>query len=75
MRNEYELSTGRKIYANGGIVGINTELEVYEGYDGIVREFTERLTPEEQDEFCDFMIALWQERKSKHLLRAAENGE
>ncbi len=61
----YELSTGRKIYANGGFVGINEELDVREGYDGNMYEYNAgQLTPAEQAEICDFMIGLWQERKA-----------
>jgi hypothetical protein len=32
------LSTGREIYAHCGIIGINDELEVYDGYDGTISE-------------------------------------
>ena len=33
-REYIELSTGKKIYANCGIVGISDDLGVYDGYDG-----------------------------------------
>lgn len=74
--HHYELSSGKKIYAHGGIVGINSELEVHDGYDGHFgrlfeasydfdeEEEARRLTEQEHDEICDFMIDLWQQRKA-----------
>ncbi len=75
-QNTYTLSSGRRIYANGGYLGINEDLSVHEGYDGTVIDFysqeylteigfeKEPLTASEQDEICDFMIDLWTKRKA-----------
>jgi hypothetical protein len=43
-------SSGRSIYANRGIVGINDSLEVYEGYDGPI------FSPVEEPEIDDLSI-------------------
>lgn len=58
------LSTGRKVYANCGIVGINDKLSTSEGYDGDLPTRDE-FDPEsdwaadERRELADYMIALW----------------
>jgi hypothetical protein len=61
-------SSGREAYTNGGIIGIDANLEVTHGYDG---QFTALprdpngpwvgldLTKEEQAELADYMIGLW----------------
>lgn len=61
--------TGREIYANHCIIGINPDLDVYEGYDGYIETSEDApliesgdtipLTPEERRELSDMMIALW----------------
>lgn len=59
--DEYILSTGRKFYANNGIVGISPDLRIYEGYDGGPDD--KNWSPEERRELADFMIGLWQRYK------------
>ena len=69
LRNEdtYEFSTGKRFYANAGLIGICPSGEVAEGYDGDVS--TSSFTPDERRELADYMIALWQQFKD-----AAERG-
>lgn len=63
---EIVLSTGKRFYANQGIIGINDELSIYEGYDGRIslREYypTEslNLSKEERKELAEYAISLWQ---------------
>lgn len=58
-------STGRTAYAHRGIIGLNDELVVSEGYDGGFWNRDDRLwakdglTKEEEIELADYMIALW----------------
>jgi hypothetical protein len=56
-------STGKEFYANKGIIGLNRDLEIFEGYDGGInqREFTKQ----EREELSDYMIDLWQAFKLK----------
>lgn len=61
------LKSGRVVYANGGIFGLSSELEVSEGYDSTVhwppREYEtleDSLTAEDMHEIADIMIARWQ---------------
>lgn len=64
--SEIVLSTGKKFYANNGIIGINDELSIYGGYDGHIslREYypTESLhfSKEERKELAEYVISLWQ---------------
>lgn len=59
-RDTIILSTGRTMYANCGIIGIDPELNVSQGYDGQLFRFGENsLTPEERREISDYMIDLW----------------
>jgi hypothetical protein len=62
-RDNYELSTGRRFYANCGIVGLSPDdskkLEFHEGYDG--GESVDDWTPGERMELARFMIDLWRE--------------
>jgi hypothetical protein len=61
-------STGREVYAHGGIIGLSPNLtQVSEGYDGNIEtyysdpEFGEApLTAEERRELADYMKALWE---------------
>ncbi len=68
-KNEYTLTSGRRLYANNGIIGINGELKVYDGYDGNLGGAVNwpTITEAEKTEICDHMIALWQKRKEKPL--------
>lgn len=68
-------STGRKIAANDGIVGINPECDgVYGGYDespyifqAYPGEVDETLTDAERIALADFMLARWQRYKNDAL--------
>jgi hypothetical protein len=55
--DDYVLSSGRRFYANRGLISINQNLEVSEGYDGEV--WTGKWSGAEKRELADFMIALW----------------
>lgn len=66
--NTYVLSTGRRFYAHGGVIGIGphpVEETVSEGWDGgieIVRTWDEAFVPwtgEERAELADEMIRRW----------------
>lgn len=57
-------TTGKKIYAHCGIIGLSEELRsVYDGYDGIIEtsyhDDDESLTVDERKELADYMIAIW----------------
>jgi hypothetical protein len=65
----FTFSSGKEIAANKGIVGINPDLEIYDGYDGQIEVFAysfekdsmePTLTPEEALELSRFMVELWQ---------------
>lgn len=62
-RDEYVLSTGRKFYANCGIIGISPKNDdVSEGYDGdvYVDWFENPWTIAEKVELAEFMIDRWE---------------
>jgi hypothetical protein len=71
-------STGTKVYANLGLIGIGSDLYVSEGYDGWVPAWPTRpgdksLTKEERQELADYMIALWTKfREADGPLEGAE---
>lgn len=69
--NEIELSTGRTIYANRGIVGIGPDLDLTQGYDGDIR--IGLLTTAERLELVEFVIARWQ-RLRRGLKRNVADG-
>lgn len=53
-------SSGKKCYANGGIVGISPDLTLYEGYDGWIGEsFPDAGDRADFLELADLMIATW----------------
>jgi hypothetical protein len=54
--------SGKEIYANRGIFGINQDLHLYEGYDGGWNR--NDFTKEEQNELADYAISLWQQLKN-----------
>jgi len=65
------LSSGKILYVNGGILGMSEDLELSQGYDGLVEneplgkvffEDSEAapLTADERAEIADYMIDLWQ---------------
>lgn len=77
--SEIILSSGRKIYANQNIVGIDDQGELFEGYDGTISwpslDYRARvlvgqeqqLTSDDMRELCDIMIARWQKYKGSIL--------
>lgn len=65
---ELILSTGKRIGANCNIIGINPDLELFEGYDGelnpvrynsVTDNLEPTLTAEEIVELSQYMIDLW----------------
>lgn len=70
MSDEIVFSSGKSIYANNNIVGIDAELEISEGYDGSIfiegHNGEELLTKPELIELADMMIDRWQRFKAKH---------
>jgi hypothetical protein len=61
--NYVTFSSGKVLSANQGIIGIDPDLDVSEGYDGgfdIADTYRETLTKPERRELADYMIALWQ---------------
>lgn len=67
--DHYFLASGRVVYANGGILGIDGDLNVHEGYDGgfgpsryaIEQGQAEPFTVAEKQEVAAFVCALWQQ--------------
>lgn len=63
-------SSGRRLHANCGIVGIDSELEISEGYDGGIAYYVNDPGPHNQfsgddmRELADLMIARWQRFKA-----------
>ena len=62
----FMLSTGRVVYANRDIVGLDTvTLEVFQGYDGDIPVWPdewsdqEGWTPDERRELAEYMIERW----------------
>lgn len=54
--NTVTFSSGRKVYANNGIIGLSPDLRVSEGYDG---GFDEDLTLYERVELGKYMVDKW----------------
>ena len=54
--DEIEFKSGRREHVGNGIIGLGTDLKVYEGYDG---ELVFNWTPEERCELADYMIEQW----------------
>lgn len=66
-------STGKEVYANGGIVGLSPDGSVSEGYDGGVfdsnwKEWSGEpgLTESECVELADYMILRWADFRAHH---------
>lgn len=67
--DEITFSSGRTAYAHLGIVGINPQLKLYNGYDGTINwpvpdfwsaeEKAGKLTADDMRELADHMIELW----------------
>lgn len=66
--DSYELSSGKIVYANEGILGLAPgSNDLFEGYDGWLADRNDPLTAEEKVEIADFMIAMWQKyREAAH---------
>lgn len=66
-RETLTFSTGRTITPNCRIIGINDELDIYEGYDSCIfpHPYSEKLSEIEKIELADFMIKLWTAYKIK----------
>ena len=69
--DHYELSTGRRFTANRGIIGLNADNDLTEGYDGGIYvggnpwdEPDETWSAAEKAELADYMIARWQAFKA-----------
>ena len=61
--DETIFSTGKRVYAHCGIIGLDSDLNTYEGYDGGFED--NKLTSEEKLELANYMIAAWNEYKLK----------
>jgi hypothetical protein len=78
--NAYLLESGRTFRANGGILGINSEELLTEGYDSELEngydttfEFDQPpLTAEERREIADYMIERWKEWAEKPPLAVTD---
>jgi hypothetical protein len=64
-----KLSTGREIEPNCGIVGIDSDLVMYDGYDGHLDAQCGGgwLTNGEVVEICDVMLGRWNLLRDEHL--------
>lgn len=51
--------SGRVVSANCGIVGIDQEGQISEGYDGALVSGFEPLTRDERRDLAEYMIGLW----------------
>lgn len=60
------LSTGKRLYAHCGIIGINPEGLLFNGYDSGLED--EKLNLEEKIELAEYAITLWKEyiQRNKH---------
>ena len=65
--NKLIFSTGKEIDPYQGIIGINEELDITEGYDGYIKDTQcpemDELTNNELIELADYVIKLWQKFK------------
>lgn len=66
-RDRIKFSSGREIYANCGIIGIDAGLSISEGYDGGIawpsHDWGEPLTKDDMRELADMLIDRWQRFK------------
>ena len=67
-----KLDSGRSLEPSGGIIGINEELEVFEGYDSPLYSYSEKsplrdekLTNGERQQIANMMIDRWIQFKNK----------
>ena len=67
MKNDMILKTGRAVEANCGLISINSDFSIREGYDGYIHgleNWTDNpYTKEEKIELADYMIGLWTQYK------------
>jgi hypothetical protein len=61
--DEVIFSSGKRLYANAGIIGLSERLDVTEGYDGGFCYYDDKLTEDERHELADYMIDLWNKYK------------
>lgn len=62
--SDFKLSTGRMVYANDLIIGINPDLRAAGGYDcGLDIDAT--WTAAEKIELADYVIGLWEKFKAR----------
>lgn len=76
-KDAIQFSSGRIMQTNNGIVGINADLDVYEGYDGGVYVTDENwangsheLTDSEAMELANHMLVLWGRFLWQHQVNA-----
>lgn len=58
-QDHYRFKSGREVYSNNGIIGIDPELNTFEGYDGGLGAWGNEFTQEERQELALYMIELW----------------
>ena len=56
--HRFELTTGKVFVANRFIIGLSTNLQVFEGYDGTL--FEQDFTIAERMEIAKYMKTLWE---------------
>lgn len=61
--DDFELSTGRVIFANCAKIGISPGLDISGGYDQEIDDSD--FTSEERVEIADYTISLWQKYKER----------
>ena len=69
------VTTGRKIDANRGIIGLAPDGSVFGGYDDIVFYYDDPITPEERRELAEYMIAQWAAFAKADRIRAVMGAE
>jgi hypothetical protein len=57
----YELSTGKKVYAGFGVIGISPDNTIYEGFDSRLHDHQKELTNAEIIELAEYMQERWKE--------------
>lgn len=74
-------TSGRSEICNNGIVGINEEGRLFQGYDGVMSffkmdeesfEYGDTLSSEERNELVNYMIDLWNRYRDKQRFRITE---
>lgn len=67
--------SGTIYYANKGIIGLDHNLQTYEGYDDYLEIESSTFSPEQKLELADYMINLWTKYKEKAVLLTLNKGE